>query len=724
MKQTVVEDIYSGLNPEQREAVETINGPVLILAGAGSGKTTALTNRIINLLYHDVEPWSILAITFTNKAAKEMKDRVTSKIGSKAEKIWISTFHSMCVRILRKDIHLLGYNKNFTILDSTDQINIIKNTMKQLNIDVKRFEPRAVLSTISNAKNELKDSNMYESEANDYFKEQVCEIYKKYQQTLKNNNSVDFDDLIMLTVQLFEKSPEILEYYQNKFKYIHIDEYQDTNRAQYVLTTMLASKNKNICVVGDTDQSIYRWRGADINNILSFEKEYPDAKAILLEQNYRSTKNILTAANAVIENNQQRKEKNLWTENNKGENITLFRAMNEQEEAYFIAEVINKGIETDKKYNDYTVLYRTNAQSRIIEEVFLKTKIPYHIYGGTKFYERKEIKDILAYLRLLLNSADDISLRRIINVPKRGIGSVTIDKIADYSTERNTPMYDAIMAADFIGLNGPTTKKVVNFAELLNRLSAIKDKLTLTELTEKILEETKYIEELKNEKSLEAESRIENIGEFLSVTKEFENNNEDESLENFLNEVALVSDLDKENNNSDEQVTLMTLHSAKGLEFPIVFLAGLEEGVFPHKRAFVDDEEMEEERRLAYVGVTRAEKELYLCNAQTRMLYGKKMSNIASRFISEIPEDIIFDVKKEERKVIVRKKSYIKNNNNNSVESSDWNVGKKINHKAWGIGTIVSMKNAGDELELQIAFSQPTGIKNLLAKYAPIERIE
>lgn len=721
MKQLVEEDIISGLNPEQREAVQTINGPILILAGAGSGKTTALTNRIVNLLYQDVSPWSILAITFTNKAAKEMKERVVSKIGSKAEDIWISTFHSMCVRILRKDIHHLGYNKNFTILDSTDQLNIIKQIMKELNIDVKKFEPKAILATISNAKNELKTPEMYEKIAADYFQQQVLQVYKRYHQILKVNNSLDFDDLIMLTVQLFQNNSEVLDYYQNKFKYIHIDEYQDTNRAQYILTSLLASRHKNICVVGDTDQSIYSWRGADINNILSFEEDYPNAKIIFLEQNYRSTKNILKAANALIKNNLQRKEKNLWTENDTGKEITLFSAMNEQEEAYFIAEKIESYLKEGKKLSDFSVLYRTNAQSRVIEEVFMKTKIPYRIFGGTKFYERKEIKDILAYLRLIANSDDDIGLRRVINVPKRGIGSVTIDKIADYASSQNISMHNAIMTADFIGLNGPTTKKVVKFAELLNSFSAEKNNLSVTELTEKVLEETKYIEELQNEKSLEAESRIENIGEFLSVTSQFDSNNEDNSLETFLSEVALVSDLDNENKYQGEQVTLMTLHSAKGLEFPVIFLTGLEEGIFPHKRALMDEEEMEEERRLAYVGLTRAEKDLYLCNASSRMIYGKKVINSPSRFISEIPEELIFDVKKEERKVIIKKKTTFKNN---PVATSDWVVGKKVSHKAWGIGTIVSTKKEGDDLELQIAFSQPTGIKNLLAKYAPIEKIE
>ncbi len=717
-------DIFKDLNTEQKIAVETIEGPLLILAGAGSGKTKALTHRIANILNNGTAPWSILAITFTNKAAREMKQRVIELIGLEANNIWISTFHSMCVSILRKDIHHLGYSKSFTILDTTDQLNVIKQIMKELNIDIKKFEPKAILSTISNAKNELKTPDLYGKLVGDFFQQLVLEVYEKYQARLKVNNSVDFDDLIMLTVQLFQKSPETLEFYQRKFQYIHIDEYQDTNRAQYMLVKMLADYHKNICVVGDTDQSIYKWRGADIGNILSFEKDFQNTKVILLEQNYRSTKNILTAANAVIKNNAKRKKKNLWTENPIGNQINLYRASNEHEEAYFIAEKILSGVKDNREYKDYSILYRTNAQSRIIEEVLIKSNIPYKIFGGIKFYDRREIKDIMAYMRLIVNLDDDISLRRVINTPKRGIGTTTLEKIAEYAASQGVSIFSAIKVVDFIGLGASTSNKVSQFAELIINLSQLKDSLSVTDITEKILVETNYIEELKKEKSLEAESRVENIRELLSVTMEFEKNREDATLEDFLSDVALVSDIDQVEGESDNIVTLMTLHSAKGLEFPVVFITGLEEGIFPHNRALIDEEEMEEERRLAYVGITRAGHELNISNAATRMLFGRNHMNASSRFISELPDDLIFDVKKEERKARSIKKSTSLDNHKNAPNSFNWSVGDKANHKTWGVGVVVSTKNDGDNLELQIAFSQPIGIKKLLAKFAPLEKIE
>lgn len=716
-------DIFRGLNEEQKIAVETIEGPVLILAGAGSGKTKALTHRIANILNNDVAPWSILAITFTNKAAKEMKNRVVELIGSEANNIWISTFHSMCVNILRRDIHHLGYSRNFTILDTTDQLNVIKQIMKELNIDTKDFEPKAILSTISNAKNELITPEMYAKTADNFYQEKVLEVYEKYQERLKVNNSVDFDDLIMLTVLLFQKSPETLDFYQKKFRYIHVDEYQDTNKAQYMLVKMLAGYHNNICVVGDTDQSIYKWRGADIGNILSFEEDFKDTKTIFLEQNYRSTKNILAVANAIIKNNTKRKKKKLWTDNPTGNEIILNRANNERDEAYYIAEKIINGVQDNREYRDYAILYRTNAQSRTIEEIFIKSSIPYKIFGGTKFYDRKEIKDIMAYMRLVVNLDDDISLRRIINNPKRGIGVTTLEKISEYATTHGLSLFGAIKTIDSIGLGASTSNKISQFAEMIINLSQIKDDLTVTDITERILVETGYSAELEKEKSLEAESRIENLNELLSVTKEFENNNENATLEDFLSDVALVSDIDNTERDVDNVVTFMTLHSAKGLEFPIIFITGLEEGIFPHNRALIDKEEMEEERRLAYVGITRAKEELNISHASTRMLFGRTQMNAPSRFIDELPEELVYDVRKEERKARRIKRSTPLDNKRNDPNTFNWVVGDKANHKTWGEGVVISTKNDGDDLELQIAFAHPIGIKKLLAKFAPLEKI-
>ena len=717
-------NIYAGLNSQQKKAVEAINGPVLLLAGAGSGKTKVLTHRIANLLESGVSPWSILAITFTNKAAKEMRERVERLVGARGNDIWISTFHAMCVRILRKDIEHLGYSRQFTILDSGDQLNLVKQIMRDLNIDTKKIEPKAVLAAISNAKNELKTPAIYGKTAADYFQSKVITVYEKYQARLATNNSLDFDDLIMKTVELFQKAPEVLNYYQKKFLYIHIDEYQDTNRSQYMLATMLADLHKNICVVGDTDQSIYRWRGADISNILNFEEDYPKATVIMLEQNYRSTKNILAAANAVIENNRLRKEKNLWTENATGEKITIYQAYQEHDEVYFIAELIQEAVEKGKQYSDHAILYRTNAQSRVIEEIFIKSNIPYQMIGGTKFYERKEIKDILAYLRLVANPDDDLSLRRIINVPKRGVGQATLDKLAEYAVEQEISIFSALGVIDFIGLSGRAINKVSEFAELLTQLNKRAEELGITELTELILQKTGYIEELQNEKSIESESRIENIKEFLSVTREFEENNEFITLQDFLTDVALVSDIDQMTDGEQSSgVTMMTLHSAKGLEFPIVFLVGLEEGIFPHNRSLMEEMEMEEERRLAYVGITRAEEELYLTYASSRMLYGRSQMNAPSRFINEIPEELTNNLGKVQKTYGIQQKKVVFAADRTAADQA-WQLGDKARHSKWGIGTVVSLKNANDDLELQIAFDSPIGIKKLLARFAPIEKVE
>lgn len=723
------QDVLKGLNPQQREAVATTEGPLLIMAGAGSGKTRVLTQRIGYLLRNKrVAPWSILAITFTNKAAREMRDRISAIAGPVAEDIWISTFHSMCVRILRRDIDRLGYNRNFTILDTGDQLSVIKQCQKDLNIDTKKFDPRAILAAISSAKNELKDPKQYGNLIGDPFQSVAHQVYELYQKKLKSNSALDFDDLIMITIQLFQEVPEVLEFYQKKFQYIHVDEYQDTNRAQYLLVRMLADKHHNICVVGDSDQSIYGWRGADISNILNFEKDYPNATVVKLEQNYRSTKRILQAANSVIQNNLGRKPKNLWTENDEGQKIFVFKADAEQSEAYFIVDRIQRGIREGKQYRDFAVLYRTNAQSRVVEEVFLKSNIPYGIVGGTKFYDRKEVKDILAYLRLISNPDDDISLQRIINVPKRGIGQATVDKIAAYAGQNGMSMYRAIFEIDHIGLAGKTAKTVLEFAQMIEALEQMNEYLSVTELTEEVLKRIEYREMYKAEGTLEAKARLENIDEFLSVTLDFEKKNEDKSLISFLTELALVADIDSvDEEDNDNKVIFMTLHSAKGLEFPVVFLIGMEEGVFPHTRALFEDAEMEEERRLAYVGITRAEKELYLTRAQMRTLYGRTTMNPPSRFLDEIPSELI-EGEEPEAKAPVRSFQRPTMAARAPIQQgadvqADWKVGDKVEHGKWGHGTVVSLKGQGDGVELDIAFSAPVGIKKLLAKFAPIKKI-
>ncbi|MEJ9151516.1 DNA helicase PcrA [Bacillus smithii] len=734
--QFLTEKLLSGLNKEQQEAVKTTEGPLLIMAGAGSGKTRVLTHRIAYLMVEKaVNPYNILAITFTNKAAREMKERVGQLMGGAAEEVWISTFHSMCVRILRRDIDRIGFNRNFTILDTTDQQSVIKGILKDKNLDPKKFDPRAILGTISSLKNELIDPESYSKQVGSYYERIVSEVYEEYQKRLRKNQSLDFDDLIMTTIHLFQRVPDVLEYYQRKFQYIHVDEYQDTNRAQYLLVKLLASRFQNLCVVGDSDQSIYRWRGADISNILSFEKDYPNARVILLEQNYRSTKRILQAANEVIKNNYNRKPKKLWTENPEGKKIVYFRAENEQAEAQFVAGKIKELVESGKRQlSDFAILYRTNAQSRVVEEVLMKSNIDYTIVGGIKFYDRKEIKDILAYLRLIANPDDDISLLRVINVPKRGIGSTSMDKIARYAQENDLSLFQALEEADFIGLSPKITKAVLEFRDLIKGYTQMQEYLSVTELVEEVLDKSGYRDMLKAEKTLDAQSRLENIDEFLSVTKGFEENSEDKSLIAFLTDLALVADIDRldEEDNNQQSVVLMTLHSAKGLEFPVVFLIGMEEGVFPHSRSLMDEEEMEEERRLAYVGITRAEEELYLTNAQMRTLYGRTNLNPVSRFIQEIPEDLLDEV-------VVEKKPFTRFQSNLSTSSQKasirpmavstggeeipWKVGDKAEHKKWGIGTVVSVKGEKENMELDIAFPSPTGVKRLLAKFAPIQKV-
>ncbi|MDG5785946.1 DNA helicase PcrA [Evansella sp. AB-P1] len=757
------DQLLQGLNKEQQEAVKHGDGPLLIMAGAGSGKTRVLTHRIAYLIGEKGVPhWSILAITFTNKAAREMKERVARIVGGASNEIWISTFHSMCVRILRRDIDRIGVNRNFTILDGSDQLTVVKRILKELNIDTKRFEPRAILGTISSAKNELKTPKDYEKTAAGPYEKTVLQVYEAYQKELKKNDALDFDDLIMTTIKLFKQVPEVLEYYQRRFRYVMVDEYQDTNRAQYVLVKMMAERHHNICVVGDSDQSIYRWRGADIENILSFEKDYPNVTAIMLEQNYRSTKKILRAANEVIENNMNRKPKKLWTENDDGENITYYEADSEHGESHFVVGKIKEYTDSGAfKPSEIAVLYRTNAQSRVIEEMFVKSNLPYTIVGGTKFYDRKEIKDLLAYLRLVTNPNDDISFRRIINVPRRGIGATTLAKVEDYAAKNDLSIFQAINEVRHIGLSARFEKTLTEFAHQLNGWVQMQDYLSVTELVEELLEKTGYREMLKNEKSLEAEGRLENINEFLSVTKEFEESSEDKTLIAFLTDLALIADIDKvgadEEEEKQDQVLLMTLHSAKGLEFPLVFLIGLEEGVFPHSRSLMEEAEMEEERRLAYVGITRAEKQLFLSRAKMRTLYGRTNMNPPSRFLREIPEELLdgMNQSKEESMPAWMRSSHrtgmgggasfggsmndrssrsttsgqpsrtpVKQRSNTTItggQSFDWAVGDKASHKKWGIGTVVSMKGDGENIELDIAFPE-VGIKRLFAKFAPITK--
>ena len=739
-----------GLNKEQQEAVVHNEGPLLIMAGAGSGKTRVLTNRIAYLIEEKGVPhWSILAITFTNKAAREMKDRVKKNVGYEAEEMWISTFHSMCVRILRRDIDRIGYNRNFTILDASDQLTVIKRIIKEKNIDKKKFDPRAILGMISSAKNELKTAKDFDKTAAGYFEQVASTVYEQYERELKRNQALDFDDLIMTTIRLFNQVPDVLEYYQRRFRYIMVDEYQDTNHAQYRLVRLLADRHKNLCVVGDSDQSIYRWRGADIANILSFEKDYPDAKVILLEQNYRSTKRILDAANRVISHNSGRKDKNLWTNNDGGEKITYYSARNEHDEAAFIVDEIQKKLSgSDLKASDIAILYRTNAQSRVLEELFVKSNMAYTIVGGTKFYDRKEIKDLLAYLRLVANPDDDISFRRIVNVPKRGIGPTTVDKLQAYADQNDLSLFQAVAEIEQVGLSARFTNMLRTFHDQLSGWIQMQDYVPVKELVDELLDQTGYREMLENENTLEAEGRLENIEEFLTVAGEFEEASDDKTLIAFLTDLALIADIDKVDEEEEaEHVLMMTLHSAKGLEFPVVFLAGLEEGVFPHSRSLIEEAEMEEERRLAYVGITRAEKELYLTRASMRTIFGKTNMNAPSRFLNEIPEELLAETGLSQGKTSAadelpwmqpsgssnrsvnrpaperaKRKTVTKPvTTNTGGDGFAWNVGDKAAHKKWGTGTVVSTKGEGENIELDIAFPE-IGVKRLAARFAPISK--
>ncbi|AUO83772.1 DNA helicase PcrA [Streptococcus agalactiae] len=750
-----------GMNDKQAEAVQTTDGPLLIMAGAGSGKTRVLTHRIAYLIDEKyVNPWNILAITFTNKAAREMRERAIA-LNPATQDTLIATFHSMCVRILRREADYIGYNRNFTIVDPGEQRTLMKRIIKQLNLDTKKWNERSILGTISNAKNDLLDEIAYEKQAGDMYTQVIAKCYKAYQEELRRSEAMDFDDLIMMTLRLFDQNKDVLAYYQQRYQYIHVDEYQDTNHAQYQLVKLLASRFKNICVVGDADQSIYGWRGADMQNILDFEKDYPQAKVVLLEENYRSTKKILQAANNVINHNKNRRPKKLWTQNDEGEQIVYHRANNEQEEAVFVASTIDNIVrEQGKNFKDFAVLYRTNAQSRTIEEALLKSNIPYTMVGGTKFYSRKEIRDVIAYLNILANTSDNISFERIVNEPKRGVGPGTLEKIRSFAYEQNMSLLDASSNVTMSPLKGKAAQAVWDLANLILTLRSKLDSLTVTEITENLLNKTGYLEALQVQNTLESQARIENIEEFLSVTKNFDDDPEItvegetglDRLSRFLNDLALIADTDDSATETAE-VTLMTLHAAKGLEFPVVFLIGMEEGVFPLSRAIEDADELEEERRLAYVGITRAEQILFLTNANTRTLFGKTSYNRPTRFIREIDDELIqyqglarpvnssFGVKysKEQptqfgqgmslQQALQARKSNSQPqvtaqlqalNTNNSHETS-WEIGDVATHKKWGDGTVLEVSGSGKTQELKINFPG-IGLKKLLASVAPISK--
>lgn len=745
------ESILAGLNPQQKEAVKTTEGPLLVVAGAGSGKTSVLTRRIAYLVEEkQVLPWNILAITFTNKAASEMREREQKLLGPAANDIWMSTFHALCVRILRRDSDKIGYGRNFSIADSAEQLTLVKHIEKELNINPKMYEPRGILSAISNAKNDLLTPQAFEDSAASPFEKMAAKVYQEYQKRLKHDQIMDFDDLIMQTLVLFKKDPEVLHYYQNKFCYMLVDEYQDTNQAQYELCHELAAQYKNICVVGDADQSIYGWRGANMENIMNFENDYRDTgvQTVKLEQNYRSTGHILSAANAVIDNNRNRKKKNLWTDQGDGEKITYYRAQSGDDEAHFIISKIQEEVDdNNRSYKDFAVLYRTNAQSRTVEEAFVKSNVPYQIVGGHKFYDRKEIMDIMAYLKLVANPNDSMSFNRIINTPKRGIGRVSVDKFMDVAQGNNLSLIDAFKHINISGISTRAAAKMSDFgAKLRDAIEYAKDH-SVTGLTEKILQDFGYTDALKAEHTIEAETRLENLDEFLSVTKRFDDQYEPEedganTLSDFLAEVSLLSDQDDLENN-DDQVALMTLHAAKGLEFPVVFLVGMEDGLFPLSRALLEDDQLEEERRLAYVGITRAKEKLFLTNAYSRMMFGRMQNNPPSRFLEEIdvedldmqnsvPEGVgnsDFQVQTapfanadERARAQVYTPKAKPAGGAIGAEKKGWNVGDQVEHKAWGHGVVTKVNGEGEDMELDIAFPNK-GIKRLLAAFAPIKKV-
>lgn len=761
-------ELLENLNDKQQEAVEYMAGPLLILAGAGSGKTRVLTYKIAYLLEKEiVKPWQILAITFTNKAAKEMKERVEALVGQVSNDMWLGTFHSVCVRILKREIELLGYTRGFNIFDEIDKEKVIKEVMKKLNIDEKVYPVGLIKSEISKAKEAMKDEISYQKDAmGDFRKEEIAKVYNMYQETLKKNNSIDFDDIIMLTVRLFLENPDRLLYYQNKFNYILVDEYQDTNRSQFLLISMLSSATGNICVVGDESQSIYGFRGADISNILNFEQEFPNAKIVKLEENYRSTQNILNAANEVIKNNKSKIDKQLWTENEEGDKIEYKTLNNEYEEVEYVVDEIDDICRKEhESYSNFAVLFRTNAQARVLEEVFMKAGTPYKLIGGIKFYARKEIKDIISYLKLIQNTNDNIALKRIINEPKRGIGNTALDKLDALSSQSGMSIFEFIQDSNnLVGFR--SAGNIMSFRDMINELIKKKDKIKVSELIKETLKDSGYEDMLNSEGTKETEIRFDNLMEFIGVAIEFENENAENSLGDFLDSIALVSDVDNLDESTDA-VTLMTMHSAKGLEFDNVFLVGMEEGLFPSKRSIEEDNQTEEERRLCYVAITRAKKHLFITNTKKRTLYGSTTYSIPSRFIDEIPENLLSEssIENKENKGVknsqntwldneykrvdtylsnrsrvsesVEKKvrpnigvsvdSFLKNlAGNNQVKTnnaSKYKVGMEVKHKKFGIGIIENIEPEGDDFKLEIMFDG-SGFKRLMANYTPLEIIK
>ena len=746
-------ELLEGLNEKQKEAVISTEGPCLVIAGAGSGKTKVLTHKIAYLIKEKyIKPWNILAITFTNKAANEMKERIGGLIGEGINDMWVGTFHSICIRVLRRYIDRIGYNSDFLIFDTSDQKTLVKECIKEANLDDKIFTDRGVLSEISNAKNEMLTPMQYKARTvGEYRKEKIADIYDRYQRKLQKNNAVDFDDIINLTINILTENPDVLEYYSEKFKYVLVDEYQDTNKAQFTLITLLSSRHGNITVVGDNDQGIYSFRGADITNILNFEKDFPGTKIIKLEQNYRSTKAILDAANAVIKHNEKKNEKNLWTEQEGGHVPVVCRVPNEYEEANFVVEQINH-LKREEYYknSDFAILYRMNAQSRSMEDILRRENIPYKIIGGLKFYERKEIKDAIAYLRLIQNSADNISLQRVINEPKRGIGQTSLEKISNIAEINGISMYEVIKNAEQYGLN----KVFLNsreFISIIEEISAKKDEMLISEIIKEVLSKTGYTKALELENTDQAKTRIENLDEFLTVAMEFEEQNADNSLSEFLEGITLSSDIDNMEETEDS-VTLMTLHTAKGLEFPVVFLIGMEEGIFPSYRSIGEQRELEEERRLCYVGITRAKEYLYLTCAEQRTIFGSTTCNKISRFLEEIPDELLEKQGIKENKLAEKEwqydnssgvKSYISVPNKpkttasfgfrtaesflNSIAAkpvtadlSQYKTGQTIYHKKFGEGIITDISPEEDDLKLDINFEK-VGHKRLMAKYANLE---
>jgi len=733
-------DYLASLNPQQREAASHYTGPLLVLAGAGSGKTRVLVHRIAHLIgHHRVDPRSILAVTFTNKAAQEMSERVARLLGLAGVDVWVSTFHSLCVRILRAEHEYVGRTSSFTIFDTTDQTTAVKQCLKELDLDERNMNPSAVLAAISNAKNQLIDAAQYLKQATSFWEKQVAKVFERYQQKLAANNAFDFDDLIAETVRLFKSEPAVLEKYQERFRFIMVDEYQDTNHAQYWLINLLARRYRNICVVGDDDQSIYHWRGADIRNILEFERDYPDAKVIKLEQNYRSTKSILECANAIISRNTNRKPKRLWTNREPGCPVYWYRAYDEKDEARFTVSTIEDLVISEgRNYRDFAVLYRTNAQSRTFEEELLNRGIPYQIVGGLRFYQRKEIKDVLAYLRAIDNPHDSLSLLRIINTPKRGIGATTVDKLSEYARMRGTSIYSAMQDEQVHLILGTKAGSAISeFCDLLKELIELAAGSSPSEIVMSVLDKTGYMEELARESdSVEAESRVQNLQELVSVTRNFEQSHPSGTLSDFLQEVALLSDIDTFEDDKNG-VTLMTFHSAKGLEFPVVFMVGMDEGVFPFSKSIFETGEIEEERRLCYVGITRAKDKLFLVSADYRMLYGTASANPPSRFIEELPDEFVEEIGRTSRTGSAGAYGNISYTLSSSARTGgrgagnekadsprlELGTGSKVRHSKFGIGTVISISESAGDRIITVAFPG-MGVKKLVESYASLEPVE